>query len=333
MLQVSFHPLGEVDDFGLKYAVIVSRYKDQWVLCRHRDRTTWEIPGGHREPSETIEETAARELYEETGSIQQKLHRITDYSVTRTTVDSEPVTTYGALFFAEIQELGSLDPALEIAEIGYFSCLPEEDQLTYPLIQPQLHIKAQVWLNTQSNADELWDVYDENGCFTGRTHRRGDSLKRGEYHLVVHVWLQNPEGKLLITKRAPNKGFPNMWECTGGSALAGDDSLTAAIREVREETGLTVLPEQGRRIYRFQRPDNFTDVWLFTTDAPLCDVVLQEGETTEARYVTVGEIMDMLHQGIFVPFYYLENLADLISGTSGVLAEDMVNYTHKTQSV
>ena len=73
-------------------------------------------------------------------------------------------------------------------------------------------------------------------------------MGEGEFHLVVYAWIRGGDGRYLLTKRSPNKGYPNMWECTGGSALAGDDSLTAALREVREETGLRLDPMRGRRV-------------------------------------------------------------------------------------
>ncbi|MBP3701418.1 MAG: NUDIX domain-containing protein [Lachnospiraceae bacterium] len=308
MIEVTFHSDGEIADHLLQYAVIAARYEDKWVLCRHKERTTWEIPGGHRETGETIEEAARRELQEETGARVAEIQRVTDYGVTKSDAKETVVTTYGTLFFAKITESGPLDPTSEIAETALFDVLPEN--LTYPEIQPQLHLQIQLWINFQSHAGELWDVYDEERNLTGRTHRRGDPLKPGERHLVVHIWLRNAEGKFLLTKRAPTKGYPNMWECTGGSALAGDDSLTAAIREVQEETGLTVLPEHGRCLYTYPIRNNFTDVWLFSTTADLSEVVLQEGETTDAMYATREEIMQMYRDGILVPFPYIDHIFD-----------------------
>ena len=67
MTEVKFYDT--VDDALLKFAVIIAQHGGRWVLCRHRDRVTLEAPGGHREPGESIYETARRELCEETGAL------------------------------------------------------------------------------------------------------------------------------------------------------------------------------------------------------------------------------------------------------------------------
>lgn len=125
--------------------------------------------------------------------------------------------------------------------------------------------------------------------------------------MTVHVWLQHTDGRFLITKRAPNKGYAGLWECTGGSALAGDDSLAAALREVQEETGLSVSPENGRIILSYQGWDWFTDVWLFRQDFPLDAVVLQPGETCDYKWATAQEILQMNDREEMVPFRYLKD--------------------------
>ena len=84
---------------------------------------------------------------------------------------------------------------------------------------------------------EYWDVYDENRNKTGALHRRGDPLGPQEYHLVVEFWTLDGQGRVLLTRRDLRKHFGGLWECTGGSALAGEDSRTAVRRELREETG------------------------------------------------------------------------------------------------
>ena len=137
-------------------------------------------------------------------------------------------------------------------------------------------------------------------------------MPKGDYHLVVHIWLMNSRGEFLLTKRAPNKGFPGMWECTGGSALAGDDSLTAAIREAKEETGLTLNGANGEVMLYHGCADNFCDIWMFREDHDLSEVILQPGETVDAMYATREEIYRMYHSGELVPFDYLDRLFDEI---------------------
>ena len=148
---------------------------------------------------------------------------------------------------------------------------------------------------------ELWDVLDENRNPTGRVHERGKPVKPGDYHLVVHVWIRNSRGEYLISKRTPNKPYPNLWECTGGSVLAGETSLQAALREVREELGITLLPENGRIIRSGIRRDDFFDVWLFQHDADIQSVVLQEGETCDAKWATKESLMKLWAEGELVP--------------------------------
>ena len=150
---------------------------------------------------------------------------------------------------------------------------------------------------------ELWDVYDSQRNLTGRTHRRGDPLPPGDYYLTVHVWLRNSKGEFLISRRAPTKGDPNKWECPGGSAMLGDDSLAAAIREVKEEVGLDICPDKARLMFTITTTDEICDVWLFQQDFNIEDVVLQESEVTAAKYATTDEIRSLAASGEFIRDY------------------------------
>jgi len=142
-MNINFYDLKTVENNSLKYAVIITRYKNQWVLVRHRERTTWEIPGGHREREENIYETAPRELFEETGALKYEIEPICIYSVEVNNIES-----HGQLFYAEVETFGEL-PNLEIAEVRCFHSIPEN--LTYGNIQPHLLEKCIKWLKEKSH--------------------------------------------------------------------------------------------------------------------------------------------------------------------------------------
>ena len=162
--------------------------------------------------------------------------------------------------------------------------------------------------------DELWDIYDEAGRKTGRVQRRGDPFAAGDRHLCVHVWIRNLNGDYLITKRAPNKAMPGLWECTGGSALLGEDSLTAALREAREETGLLLNPCSGELLFRFSGEHFHCDVWHFTQDFTESDIVLQPGETCAFRLADADSLRRLDREGAFFAF---EDLARVLAWEDG----------------
>ncbi len=142
-MKVNFYD--EVDDAELKFAVIMTKYKDKWVFCKHRERETYEMPGGHREAGETINEAAVRELQEETGAIDFEIRPVSVYSVTgKTRTNQSGAESFGMLFFAEVQSFkGTLEN--EIEKIEFFDKMPEK--LTYPEIQPDLYDKVMESIN------------------------------------------------------------------------------------------------------------------------------------------------------------------------------------------
>lgn len=134
-IEVNFYE--NVEDELLKFAVIIAKTHGKWVFCKHKERDTYEVPGGHREKGETIFETAKRELKEETGAIDFDIKPICVYSVkgkTRVSEESDD-ESFGMLFAADIvsfeKELHS-----EMEKIVITDNLV--DDWTYPLIQPKL---------------------------------------------------------------------------------------------------------------------------------------------------------------------------------------------------
>ena len=132
MIKVRFCSKNEKEDVSFGFSVIAARYNGKWIFCRHKKRSTWEIPGGHIETGETPFEAAKRELMEETGAIIFRLEELTPYEVE---IDGEK--SYGMLFLAEIDTLEVLPTESEIGEICLMDDFPADP--TYPEIQTYLH--------------------------------------------------------------------------------------------------------------------------------------------------------------------------------------------------
>ncbi|MCG8571568.1 MAG: NUDIX domain-containing protein [Spirochaetes bacterium] len=148
---------------------------------------------------------------------------------------------------------------------------------------------------------EIWDVYTKDRIKTGKIHIRGVPLSKGDYHLVVLVWIINDQGKILLTKRHPDKHWPNYWECTGGSVIRGEDSLTAALREVNEEIGIKINIKNGKCIHSYISDDTIYDVWIFEENIDLKSVKLQENEVIDIKYVNQTELIAMFAGNQIVP--------------------------------
>ena len=146
-MQVKFYDI--VDDSLIRFAVIISKSNGKWVFCKHKERDTYECPGGRREAGESVLACAKRELYEEIGAIDFEIQPIFVYSVTgKTRVNETGDESFGMLYFAEIKafekELHS-----EIERIEFFDELPEA--WTYPLIQPLLIAEYQRRVEENNN--------------------------------------------------------------------------------------------------------------------------------------------------------------------------------------
>ena len=138
MIEVNFYD--EVDDSFLEFAVIISKSNGKWVFCKHKERDTFEVPGGHRETGEKIEDTAVRELKEETGAVDFNIKPVCVYSVKGKTRVNENAAkeSFGMLYAAEIFSFEEIHS--EIEKIVLSDDLIR--QWTYPLIQPKLISEA-----------------------------------------------------------------------------------------------------------------------------------------------------------------------------------------------
>ena len=141
---------------------------------------------------------------------------------------------------------------------------------------------------------EYSDVYDADRNLTGQRHIRGTPWRRGEYGLIVCVWIYDGKGRLLLTQRAPEKSFPGTWENSGGAAQMGETSRQAVARELYEETGIRADPEEFELLGTRRGRDAFFDFYCLKRDIPLPEIRLQKGETTGVMWATFKEVHQMI---------------------------------------
>ena len=140
------------------------------------------------------------------------------------------------------------------------------------------------------------DIYDKDRNLTGRIHRRGTAWKKGEYGLVTCVWVYDGKGRVLLTKRAPEKSFPGTWENSGGAVQAGETSRQAIARELREETGIRAEEAEFELIDSGRDGNTHFDYYCLKRSVPLEDIVLLPGETVDAKWATFDQVHAMIRR-------------------------------------
>jgi 8-oxo-dGTP pyrophosphatase MutT (NUDIX family) len=147
---------------------------------------------------------------------------------------------------------------------------------------------------------EIWDLYDREGNRTGDTWERKfrsfQDIPMGKYHLVVDILVRHKDGTYLIMKRDENKDvYPGYWEASaGGSAITGEEPFEAAQRELFEETGLKGYDYELINVSFSDKSHSMFYSYVCETDADKDSIVLQEGETTDYKWVDRAGLIEYL---------------------------------------
>lgn len=158
MLEVKFYD--EVEDSLLHFAVIIAKHDNKWVFCKHKNRNTYEVPGGHRDVGEDILETAKRELYEETGAREYNITPVCIYSVYGNDgVIYNKTESFGMVYYADIKTFDTL-PSFEMEKIELFHEIPKD--LTYPAVHPLILAKVDEKMNSIEYKDKALNYLTEN---------------------------------------------------------------------------------------------------------------------------------------------------------------------------
>ena len=155
-------------------------------------------------------------------------------------------------------------------------------------------------------AKEYFDILDESGNKTGKTKLRSEVHRDGDWHKAVHIWIINNTGDILLQRRCATKDSnPNKLDISSAGHLsAGDDSLTGALRELKEELNLDVKPEDLQFIKTLKRSSRYTetfinnefdDLYIVRTDKKIDDMKFQEDEISEIMFVPYKKFKEMVN--------------------------------------
>lgn len=150
---------------------------------------------------------------------------------------------------------------------------------------------------------EKWDIYNKDFTKTKKKVFRGDKLGDDEYHMVINAWIVNDKNQFLITQRVATKPHGLMWECTGGSALAGESDIDACVREIKEELNIdidvTTAKFLGMTTRYYKNCPDILRVYIFKDNTPLKNVAIQQEEVAAAQWATKKTILRLIEEGKF----------------------------------
>ena len=297
--------------------------KDKWIGI-----------GGHFEQNESPEECLFREAYEETGLRLTKwqLRGVVTFCFREnepTQAGNQPICEYMFLYTATEYE-GTLRDCDEgelvwVPKEDVFSLnLWEGDRIFFDLLmrkEPFFSLKLAYVGNRLERAVlngtdmELLDILDENGNRTGQARERNLVHTYGTWHATSHVWIvrKREDGGMdvLLQKRSRDKdSFPGCWDISSaGHIPAGSDFIQSAVRELEEELGLTVQPEELCFVdyIRLKKDMEFygkpfidrqiSAVYLYEWNGDIEQLRLQKSEIDAVRFMDYEECLKELEAG------------------------------------
>ena len=153
---------------------------------------------------------------------------------------------------------------------------------------------------------EFFDLYDRDRIKTGKTLARGgEPVPEGLYRMVVHICIFGSDGKMLIQQRQPFKDdWSGLWDISvGGCSVAGDTSLSAAIREVSEEIGVCLKENELRRVFTIQTEHVFDDIYVVSKNIDITALSLQPEEVARVTWADIDTVKDMLRREEVIPYH------------------------------
>jgi len=152
---------------------------------------------------------------------------------------------------------------------------------------------------------EKWDIYNQYRQKTNTYMYRGDTLKNGQFHLVVHVCYINDQNQMLIQKRSSHKTWGGLWDISiGGAVQYGETSQQAAQRESFEELGIHHQFDDIRPQVSLSFERGFDDIYVIKKNIDIKQISFKDNEACDAKWATREEIYELIDQQLFLPIHH-----------------------------
>ena len=175
--------------------------------------------------------------------------------------------------------------------------------------------------------EEYLDVVDEFGIPTGAVVERTVAHRDGIRHRTAHVWLfrrKNGVIEVLLQKRCMTKDtHPGCYDISSaGHIPAGSDFVPSAIRELKEELGLTVAPQElqlvGQRRFRYVGDGvidcQVSNVYLLWKDVEAEQIQIQKSELESVRWMPFADCIEAVANNSIRHCIWIEELELLQQG-------------------
>ncbi len=174
-------------------------------------------------------------------------------------------------------------------------------------------------------ADELIDIFDEENNFTGVRKMKSEAHKDGLWHRVIHAWIYNSKGEVLIQLRAKDKLlYSNLWDISAAGHIgAGEEPAVSCAREIEEELGLKINVED-LKFYGIKEiniinsainNNEFGYIYFLKFDGDVKQLKLQKEEVQETKFILIDELEEELNLNpeSFCPYeeHWFEMLSEL----------------------
>lgn len=154
--------------------------------------------------------------------------------------------------------------------------------------------------------DEMIDICDENNNLLGIQKLKREVHREGLWHRTVHVWIYNSKKEILLQLRAKEKPtYPDRWDISAaGHISAGEEPITSARREVKEEVGLNLKKEdlifwtirKIKSVFKKIKDNEFYYVYFFKFDGSINELKLQKEEVQEIKFLPITKLEEELKE-------------------------------------